>query len=103
MTSRTDVVRARLEQLNRQREKTHTQEDQQARTDRRETVSVRRAVMLEHPEHLELSRWCQSTAAELGLSRVTGQDVLRMLVIRLLTDPALARQLRADLGDHWAR
>ncbi|WP_445189268.1 hypothetical protein ACTXG6_19770 [Pseudonocardia sp. Cha107L01] len=53
--------------------------------------------------HFGLSEWCHTTADELGLSRVTGQDVLRMLVVRLLTDPALASQLRADLVAHRAR
>jgi hypothetical protein len=36
---------------------------------------------------------------ELGAARVTGQDVLRALVARLLTDETLARTIRSDLAD----
>jgi len=50
-----------------------------------------------------LSEWCRATADELGLSRITGQEVPRMLVTRLLTDPTMASQLRADLAAHRLR
>jgi hypothetical protein len=59
--------------------------------------------MLSHSEHVRLGEWCRAAADELGRSRVTGQDVLRLLVVRLLTDPALASQLRADLAAQRAR
>jgi hypothetical protein len=42
------------------------------------------------------SEWCRATADELGLSRITGQEVLRMLVTRLLTDPTMASQSMGD-------
>jgi hypothetical protein len=60
-------------------------------------------VMLPYSEHTGLSEWCRATADELGLSRITGQEVLRMLVTRLLTDPTMASQLRADLAAHRLR
>jgi hypothetical protein len=60
-------------------------------------------VMLSYSEHAGLSEWCRATADELGLSRVTGQEVPRMLVARLLTDPTMASQLRADLAAHPLR
>jgi hypothetical protein len=102
MTSRSDALKARLEQLNRRRERAHELEDRRARAAPGRDEPVRRAVMLSRSEHVRLSEWCRATASELGLSRVTGQDVLRMLVVRLLTDPALASQLRADLAAHRA-
>jgi hypothetical protein len=103
MTGRSDGLKARLEQLNRRRERAHELEDRRARAAPGRGEPVRRAVMLAHSEHLALSEWCRATATELGLSRVTGQDVLRMLVVRLLTDPTLARQLREDLAANRAR
>ncbi|HWN36227.1 MAG TPA: hypothetical protein VNP03_25970 [Pseudonocardia sp.] len=103
MTSRSDGLKARLEQLNRRRERAHELEDRQARAAPGRGEPVRRAVMLSPSEHLGLSEWCRATATELGLSRVTGQDVLRTLVVRLLTDPELASQLRAELAAKRAR
>jgi hypothetical protein len=45
-------------------------------------------------EHRQLAVWCAETAAELGRARVTGQDVLRALVVELLSDDALASRIR---------
>lgn len=103
MSSRSDGLKARLEQLNRRRERAHELADRQARSASGRGVPVRRAVMLPYSEHVKLGEWCRATATELGRSRVTGQDVLRLLVVRLLTDPALASQLRADLAADRAR
>lgn len=103
MTNRSDGLRARLEQLNRRRERAHELEDRHARAAPGRGEPVRRAVMLSYSEHVKLGEWCRATAAELGRSRVTGQDVLRLLVVRLLTDPTLASQLRADLEADRAR
>lgn len=47
--------------------------------------------------------WCAETAVQLGVARVTGQEVLSALVGRLLTDETLARRIRADLADDLAR
>jgi hypothetical protein len=55
---------------------------------------VRRTVDLSPVEHRELAVWCAEAAAELGRARVTGQDVLRALVVELLSDDALARRIR---------
>jgi hypothetical protein len=55
---------------------------------------VRRTVDLSPVEHRALAVWCAEAAAELGLARVTGQDVLRALVVELLSDEALARRIR---------
>jgi hypothetical protein len=58
--------------------------------------------MLPYSEHLGLSEWCEATAVDFGLSRITGQDVPRMLVVRMLSDPSLASELRTDLAVHRA-
>jgi len=58
---------------------------------------VRRTVDLPLVRHHALTGWCTETAAELGMRRLTGQDVMAALVGRLLTDETLARKIRADL------
>jgi hypothetical protein len=58
---------------------------------------VRRTVDLSPIEHRQLAVWCAEAAAELGRARVTGQDVLRALVVELLADDALARRIREGL------
>ena len=60
---------------------------------------VRRTVDLSPARHDQLDEWQRETARELGRARVTGQDVLRTLVARLLTDETLARKIRAHLRD----
>jgi hypothetical protein len=55
---------------------------------------VRRTVDLSPVEHRQLTVWCAEAAAELGRARVTGQDVLRALVVELLSDDALANRIR---------
>lgn len=75
------------------------------RADTREPVTtehtklVRRGVDLSPTHHAALTEWCNETAVQLGTARVTGQDVLRALVRRLLTDETLTREIRADLSD----
>jgi hypothetical protein len=100
--SRSDLLKSSLEQLNRRREKTYKSQDRWVRDAARRSEPVRRTVMLPPSENLALSEWCRTTANELGLTRITRQDVLHMLVARLLSDPALAGQLRADLAAHRA-
>jgi hypothetical protein len=60
---------------------------------------VRRSVDLSPTHHAKLTEWCNETAVQLDTARVTGRDVLRALVRRLLTDETLAREIRADLAD----
>jgi len=62
------------------------------------TKPVRRTVDLSPTDHAGLTNWCSTTAVEIGAARVTGQDVLRALVSRLLHDEDLAEQVRADLA-----
>lgn len=60
---------------------------------------VRRTVDLSPAHHAQLTEWCGETARMIGSARVTGQDVLRTLVARLLTDETLARKIRHDLRE----
>ncbi len=62
------------------------------------TKPVRRSVNLSPTYHLKLTQWCAETADVLGTARVTGQDVIRALVARLLMDESLARRIRDDLS-----
>jgi hypothetical protein len=48
--------------------------------------------------HRKLTQWCAETADVIGTARVTGQDVIRALVARLLMDESLARRIRDDLS-----
>lgn len=61
------------------------------------TKPVRRSVDLSPAYHARLTQWCRDTAEEIGATRVTGQDVIRALVARLLADQNLSRRIRADL------
>jgi hypothetical protein len=62
------------------------------------TKPVRRSVDLSPTYHAELTQWCAETANIIGTARVTGQDVIRALVARLLMDESLARRIREDLS-----
>jgi hypothetical protein len=62
------------------------------------TKPVRRSVDLSPTYHVKLTQWCAETADVIGTPRVTGQDVIRALVARLLMDESLARKIRADLS-----
>lgn len=62
------------------------------------TKPVRRTVDLSPTDHAGLTSWCSQTAVDIGAARVTGQDVLRTLVSRLLRDPDLAEAVRSDLA-----
>lgn len=64
---------------------------------------VRRTVDLAPEQHKGLSRWCDEAAEDLGVTRVTGQDVLTHLVARLLVDEQLGREVREDLADELHR
>ncbi|MEO6087751.1 MAG: hypothetical protein ABIQ18_32030 [Umezawaea sp.] len=58
---------------------------------------IRSTVDLLPVRHADLKTWCGDMAVDIGVSRITTQDVFRVLVTRLLTDPNLARQVREDL------
>lgn len=58
---------------------------------------VRRTVDLSPVDHDRLTDWQRDTARQLGRTRITGEDVLRALVARLLTDDAVSAKIRADL------
>lgn len=62
------------------------------------TKPVRRSVDLSPTYHFKLTQWCAETADAIGTARVTGQDVIRALVARLLMDESLARRIRDDLS-----
>ena len=62
------------------------------------TKPVRRSVDLSPTYHIKLTQWCAETADAIGTARVTGQDVIRALVARLLMDEGLTRKIRADLS-----
>ncbi|MBV9012043.1 MAG: hypothetical protein JO281_09615 [Pseudonocardiales bacterium] len=62
------------------------------------TKPVRRSVDLSPMYHRKLTQWCAETADVIGTARVTGQDVIRALVARLLMDESLARRIRDDLS-----
>jgi hypothetical protein len=62
------------------------------------TRRVRRTVDLSPNAHAGLTRWCANTADDLGLARVTGQDVLEALVTRLLEDQRVSAEIRADIS-----
>jgi hypothetical protein len=62
------------------------------------TKPVRRSVDLSPTYHIKLTQWCAETADIIGTARVTGQDVIRALVARLLMDESLARRIRDDLS-----
>ncbi len=62
------------------------------------TKPVRRSVDLSPAYHIRLTQWCVEAADLIGAPRVTGQDVIRALVARLLMDESLARRIRDDLS-----
>jgi hypothetical protein len=62
---------------------------------------VRKTVDLPPQRYALLTQWCSEAAVQLGVARVTGQDVFNTLVARLLTDETLARKIRADLADDF--
>lgn len=72
--------------------------EQLHRAESARTKPVRRSVDLSPAHHTRLTQWCAETADMIGTARVTGQDVIRALVARLLMDEALAQRIRADLS-----
>lgn len=102
MSSVSDQLKQRMAAINAERAAANdTSEDRppkpSAPTER--TRLVRRSIDLSPTHHRKLTEWCAETASEIGAARVTGADVFRTLVARLLTDETLARKVRADLRD----
>ncbi len=54
---------------------------------------TRRTVDLSLATHRALDVWQQKAADQLGVARVTGQEVLTALIEQLLTDPKLSAQI----------
>lgn len=61
---------------------------------------VRTTVDLQFEEYREFLKWCAVAADELGRPRVPGQEVMRVLVRRLVADDRLGRQITGDLKKH---
>lgn len=100
MSSCNEEPKARLAHIQRQ----HTELSSEAEPTLRpvadeEARRVRRSVSLSSADHASLTQWCHETAVQIGSARVTGQDVFRALVARLLTDETLACKIRADIAD----
>lgn len=55
--------------------------------------NIRRTVDLAPAQHRALDVWQREAADQLGLARVTGQDVLSALVDQLLADPELSAHI----------
>ncbi|MFZ2175471.1 MAG: hypothetical protein WAW17_15850 [Rhodococcus sp. (in: high G+C Gram-positive bacteria)] len=58
---------------------------------------IRKNVDLSPDQNDRLGDWQRAAARELGVARVTAQDVLVALVERLLADPDLSEQIKKDL------
>lgn len=102
MSSISDQLKQRMAAINAERSTPSEEPENRPRksaapTER--TKLVRRSVDLSPTHHRKLTEWCAETASEIGAARVTGADVFRTLVARLLTDETLARKVRADLRD----
>lgn len=100
--SRAEEIRA-AEAHRRERRQTSTSgTDQHApATPKVRAKPVRKTVDLPPQRYTALVGWCAEAAGELGVARVTGQDVLAGLVQLLLTDESTARRLRAQLADDF--
>lgn len=60
--------------------------------------TVRLTVDVPPQDHTELLQWCLGAAGQLGVTRVTGQEVLRTLLNKFLTDDKLGEQVLADIA-----
>jgi hypothetical protein len=59
---------------------------------------VRLTVDVPPADHAALRRLCGELAVALGVAQVSGQDVLRSLIRRALSDEAARAQLERDLA-----
>lgn len=77
-------------------------EDQPATvTPKVKATPIRKTVDLPPQRYTGLTAWCSETAAELGVTRVTGQAVMVALVARLLDDAELGQAVREDLAAEY--
>lgn len=63
------------------------------------TRPVRLTVDVSPSEHAALGQLALDAAAELGLARVHGQEIVRALIRRLLVDPQVRREVLADVAE----
>lgn len=63
----------------------------------RDPKPVRLTVDISPGRHAALQQWCLDAAPGVGRPRVAGQQVMRALLTRLLTDERLSRAIIADL------
>jgi hypothetical protein len=92
MSKRDEQLRATARRFSDAHEASHVQAPESAPTVR--TQRVRRTVDLSPVDHRRLSQWCEDVAEELGLARVTSQDVFVFLVTELFADESLAAAIR---------
>jgi hypothetical protein len=59
--------------------------------------SVRKNVDLSPDQNDRLGDWQRAAARDLGVARVTAQEILVVLVERLLADPALSDQVKREV------
>lgn len=64
----------------------------------RPAATVRRTVDLSMTAHRGLEQWRHDTAETLGVTRVTGQEVLAALVDALLADERLSRKITRTIA-----
>lgn len=95
-----DSIRANAAKVRRRREQESTVTETRTEPTPVRTRRVRRTVDLTVNRHRELGRWCDEQADQLGLTRVTSQDVLSALVDELLESEAVQdavhRRIRAN-------
>lgn len=66
----------------------------------REPKPVRLTVDISPGRHAALQQWCLDAVPGVGRPRVAGQQVMRALLARLLTDERLSRAIIADLRNN---
>lgn len=59
--------------------------------------SIRKNVDLSPDQNDRLADWQRSAARELGVARVTAQEVLVALVEKMLSDPNLGQQIKQEI------
>ena len=59
--------------------------------------SIRKNVDLSPDQNDRLADWQRAAARELGVARVTAQEVLVALVEKMLSDPSLGQQIKQEI------